>query len=796
MTTNLAPGKPGIVPKWTSSAKIGVGTAMSGDSDVWFTISHGIVNEVYYPRIDLANIRDMGLIVTDGKEYFSEEKRHAIHDYALVADGVPAYKLTNTCKEQRYRIQKTIITDPSRNVLLQEVEFVPLQGTLEDYRVFVVLAPHIANAGYGNTGWSGHYKGTPMLFAHRRNITLACACAPNFLHMNCGYVGSDSDTWRDVYQNKKMTCFYSRAEDGNIALGAEINLKGNNGKFLLALGFARGHDEAGLQTRTSLAVSFTRKVEQYVEDWQRVQGKCTELAKVDEKGGALHRMSTAVIKTHQGKHLSGSVIASLSIPWGFSKGDNDLGGYHLIWPRDQVETAHAFLAAHDHESARQVLLFLMCTQECDGHWAQCFWEDGAPYWHGLQMDETALPILLADQFRRIKCLDLVNPWPMVEKAARFIIRNGPATDQDRWEEAAGYTAYTLSAQIAALLAAADFFDLHEKKASADYLRGIADWWNDNIENWLYVSNTDVARKHGVEGYYVRISPTGLCESKDRNQIIRINNRPADKTYHPYSSIVSVDALALVRFGLRDGNDPRIRNTVKVIDSMLKKETIRGPIWHRYNEDGYGEHDDGSPFDGTGVGRGWPLLIGERAHYELACGHKEEAIRLLRTMASMAGVGGLFPEQIWDAPDIPEKSLFNGHSAGAAKPLVWAHAEYISLLRSIKDNKVFSTPPQPLQRYIVDKTKSSVALWRFENKIHRMPSKKKLRIQAYASAIIHWSIDNWRTCIDTKLTALPDLGIHYVDLPVGHLPAGSSVDFTFFWPESNKWEGSDFKVEIQ
>src|SRR6516165_4327787 len=72
----FAPGWPGIAPRWTSSAKTGVGTSLSLSSRVWFTISHGILNEIYYPRVDQACTRDMGLIVTDGQSYFSEEKRH------------------------------------------------------------------------------------------------------------------------------------------------------------------------------------------------------------------------------------------------------------------------------------------------------------------------------------------------------------------------------------------------------------------------------------------------------------------------------------------------------------------------------------------------------------------------------------------------------------------------------------------------------------------------------------------------------------------------------------------------
>ena len=128
-----------------------------------------------------------------------------------------------------------------------------------------------------------------------------------------------------------------------------------------------------------------------------------------------------------------------------------------------------------------------------------------------------------------------------------------------------------------------------------------------------------------------------------------------------SHLISPDALALVRFGLRAADDPRIRDTAKVIDALLKVETPSGPAWHRYNDDGYGEHEDGSPFDGTGIGRGWPLLTGERAHYELAAGRVENAKRLLTALESFANESGLIPEQVWDAPDIPERELHFGRT---------------------------------------------------------------------------------------------------------------------------------------
>src|SRR5690242_9615410 len=109
-TARLAPGAPGASPLWTSSDKSGVGTALStstgSTSLVWFTLGHGIVNEVYYPRLDRPCTRDMGFLVADGRSFFSDERDDAEHRLEYLAEGVPAYRLTNTCKGGRYRIEK------------------------------------------------------------------------------------------------------------------------------------------------------------------------------------------------------------------------------------------------------------------------------------------------------------------------------------------------------------------------------------------------------------------------------------------------------------------------------------------------------------------------------------------------------------------------------------------------------------------------------------------------------------------------------------------------------------------
>jgi glucoamylase len=387
-------------------------------------------------------------------------------------------------------------------------------------------------------------------------------------------------------------------------------------------------------------------------------------------------------------------------------------------------------------------------------------------------------------------------WPMVRRAAAFLARNGPVSPQDRWEEQPGYSPFTIATEIAALLVAADLADAASNKTAADYLRETGDAWNASIERWLYCSGTELARQHGVDGYYVRVAvPDRADAASPCHGFVPIKNRPPDEAVGPAALMVSLDALAFVRFGLRSADDPRIVNTVKVVDAMLKVDTPRGPVWHRYQGDGYGEHADGGPFDGTGIGRAWPLLTGERAHYELAAGRRDVAKQLAHAMEALAGESGLLPEQIWDSADIPDRGLFIGHPSGSAMPLVWAHAEYVKLCRSLQDGEIFDRPPQPVQRYLVEKTTSPHIIWRFNNKIRAMPAGRTLRVETLAPAVVHWSRDGWRTVHDAP-TRDTTLGVHVADLQTLELRIGDRVDLTFYWPEVNRWEGTDFVVYVE
>jgi glucoamylase len=790
----MAPGHPGIPARWASSSKSGVGTAVSEQSRLWFTVSHGIVNEVYYPDLDQADTRDFGLLVTGEDGFFSEEKRDTDHALAPFAQGVPGYRLTNTCQRKRYAIEKTVVTDTQREVLLQEIHFKALQGGLDQYHVYVLLAPHVHDQGQGNDGWLGDYKGVPMLFAQRGDICLALACSIPFLGRSCGYVGT-SDGWTDIHEHRRMTWFYTRAMDGNIALTAEIDLRGCGGDFRLALGFGNCAAEAGQRVRATLHRTTGDLVKCYAEGWRQVQSSLLDLGGTTHQGFDPYRVSTAVLRTHESKRFPGGMIASLSIPWGASKGDRDVTGYHVVWPRDLVQSAGGLLAAGDPGSARRTLSYLMSTQELDGHWPQNMWLDGTRCWNGIQMDGTGFVILLADLLRRAGELSALDPWPTVRAAAGFLVRHGPGSEQDRWEENAGYSTYTMAVEVAALLAAADFADTAGEANAGEFLRQTADTWNANIDQWTYAAGTPLARENGVPGYYVRLAPPHVLETGSiLNVRLKLKNRPAGEAPPPAASVVSPDALGLVRFGLRAANDPRILATVKVIDATLKTEVATGPVWHRYTMDGYGETSDGGPFLGVGTGRGWPLLSGERAHFEIARGDDAEASRLLAIMAKQTSAGGLIPEQIWDAPDIAQRELFNGHPSGSGMPLVWAHGEYVKLARSLRDHHVFDTPPQTVKRYQSAPAEALLTIWRFNHVAKHLVQGTSLRIALLAPAMVRWSADQWKTVHDAH-TADSALGLHYTDLPTQKLAAGATVAFTFYWIHADKWEGANWEVAV-
>lgn len=787
----LAFGAPGLEPRWTSSAKDAVSTAYAASSKIWFTVSHGILNEIYCPTIDRPQIRDMQFLVTDGETFFHEERRDLIHEFDYIDPDALAVRVRNRDPEGRYTIIRQMIADPHYPVALVHVRLEGNEELLSRLRVYALLAPHLEVGGRGNSARVVDVAGKRIVLAWKDTMSLAFAADCGFTRASCGYVGA-SDGWQDLKQNFKMDWEFGSALDGNIAVMGELPM--TNREFTIAIGFGEGHHAALSATGGSLAVPFERHLTRFIEQWHRAATP-RELAGPSNDSGRLLNISHNVVLAHEDKTFAGAFVASASIPWGYAKGDDDLGGYHLVWTRDMVQTATALMACGRWETALRALVYLAATQRPDGGFAQNFWINGEPYWTGIQLDEVAFPIMLAWRLWKRDALGSFSTFPFVERAAGFLVRYAPVTQQERWEEMAGYSPSTLAAVIAALICAADMAREHDSPELAHFLQEHADWIESHLEDWTVTSNGVL--HPDVKRHYMRIRPPECgdpyAHEECGRESVHVNNlAPGQKAEFEAREIIDAGFLELVRYGVRAADDPLIVDSLKVVDYVLKVETPKGPCWRRYNHDGYGQRDDGGPFLGCGKGRAWPLLVGERAHYELAAGR--EVGPLIATFERFASGGGMLPEQIWDEPD--KNGLVLGDPAGSAMPLVWAHSEYLKLLRSAADERVYDCIPIVEERYARGgHPESRIEVFKvLRRQIREMTAGKTLRITSAERFQVTWSRDGWQTKDILDSTQLGYAG-SYADLPTTPDQTGS-LAFTLFWPDENRWEGRNFEVSLE
>ena len=790
---NEAFGGPGIPPRWTHAAKDGVGTAYASSSRLWFTVWNGVVTEVYYPTVDRPQLRDLQFLVTDGESFFHEEKRHLRSATERFSHHGLGYRITNADPEGRYSLVKEVLSDPHLPCLLVNATLSGEASFLKRLRLYALCAPHLGMGGSGNNGCVSEIAGRRILTAEKDGVWLALAATVPFSRLSCGYVGQ-SDGWTDLAVGYRMDWEFDRASGGNIALTGELDL-GDRREFTMGLAFGDGLHNAVTTLLESLAVPFGEQRERFAEQWNRSCRRILPLEKAASDGGDLYHGSYSLLLAHEDKTYPGAFIASLSIPWGESKGDDDRGGYHLVWTRDMVSTATALLAAGNTETPLRALIYLAVSQHEDGGFSQNFWIDGASYWRGIQLDEVAFPILLAWRLLREGNLGNFDPYPMVMGAARYLILHGPATQQERWEEAAGYSPSTIASNIAALVCAASFARERGDGATAAFLEEYADFLECHVEAWMVT--TEGTLVPGIPRHYIRILPVDVgnpCPDEDPNRgfVGLANQSPGAPWKFPAKEVVDGGFLELVRYGIRRPDDPVIVDSLRVLDAVLKVDTPNGPCWRRYNHDGYGQREDGGPFVGCGKGRAWPLLTGERGHYELAAGRAPAPY--LQAMARFASPTGLLPEQVWDEPDRPDLFMFLGRPTGSARPLMWAHAEYIKLLRSAADGKVFDLVPEVADRYLSGRRGCKpMEIWKHNRQVPAVRPGSILRIQAGAPFLLHWTRDDWGTTEDSHSTPTP-LGIGYLDIALLPEPGGR-IRFTFFWTDAGRWEGKDFEVAV-
>jgi glucoamylase len=582
---------------------------------------------------------------------------------------------------------------------------------------------------------------------------------------SAGYVGF-SDGWHDFNQNGSLTWHYGQAGPGNVALIGELPREG-----ALGLGFGSSATSAATLSIATLLQPFENLLRHQIAAWGAWHARRGERyappLDLPPRIADQFQVSTMVLRAHLDKTYPGAMVASLSIPWG-DTGD-ERGGYHLVWPRDLVSCAQAMLAIGAEEETRDTLRYLIATQGEDGHWNQNQWLGGTAFWDGLQLDETAFPVLLATALSEREALGGINVGDMISQALSFIACNGPVTQQERWEENSGVNAYTLAAIVAALVEGAAFLPEPAQAWALD----LADFWNASIEQWLSASGTELATRLGIPGYYIRIAPPSvLTKGKEAfRENIPIRNH-SEETDIPAADLIGTDFVQLVRFGLRRPDDPLVVASLTAVDSLLRVETPQGPVWRRYVGDGYGEHDDGTAYTGTGRGRPWPLLTGERGHYEVVAGR--DPLPLLAAICGMASPLGLIPEQVWDGPAIPERGLEFGRPSGSARPLVWAHAEFAKLVISRQLGWPCDRPAAVWRRYKGQRPIARRAFWSSKSPIGECPQGARLVVALPQAGLVRWRRDGGSSMeVATQDTGL---GFHAAELDTSALMTGISIDF--------------------
>ncbi|MGH9477076.1 MAG: glycoside hydrolase family 15 protein [Terriglobales bacterium] len=787
-------GHPGIPPRWTRGGKDAIGTAYSASSRVWFTLAQGTLTEMYFPTLDHPQVRDLQFLFTDGKTFFCGERRDCDSRTEPLEDGALGFRVTTQDRQGRFKCEKEVIADPHLSCILLHSRLEPSPALAHSLRQFVLCAPHMEGIGWHNFAEVSSVASRPVLLAHRNHAWLAIAATVPLLHCSAGFVGR-SDGWTDLAAHLQPTFGFDSACDGNIALSAEFD-RSRSSEFVLGIAFGDTRQAAINTLLQSLDQPFDSARDRFCLQWQRMREHRLGLEALAHDGGALYHRSTNLLLAHEDKTYPGAMIASLSIPWGEAKGDEDLGGYHLVWTRDLVQSATGLLASGDHATPHRVLMYLLASQHLDGGFAQNFWINGTPYWQGIQLDEVAFPVILAWRLRREGALHGLDPYPMVERAIGYMLRHGPATPEERWEEAGGYSPSSLAVHIAALVCAADLARSHGNPALAQLALEYADFVESHLEAWTVTTQGGLVP--GIRRHYIRINPApmlGAGSNEDPNSaVLRINNiAPGQQNEFPARDIVDAGFLELVRYGIRRGGDPLVEDSLRVVDAVLKVSTPFGDCWRRYNHDGYGQNADGGPYTGCGRGGAWPLLTGERGHYELAAGR--DPVPYIRALERLANHLSLLPEQIWDLPDRPAQFLFFGRPSGSAMPLLWAHSEYVRLLRSAQDGVIFDQVSEVADRYCRPSRKSKTLweVWKFHRQVAQIAAGATLRIQVEAPFFLHFSLDEWATVRDVRSTA-SDCGFDYVDVPTT-LAQKAPVRFAIRYTSDGHWEGRDFAVGI-
>lgn len=765
-----APGAPGAPSQWSYAGKTGIGTsyetyangsyadtATTGTvSKVWFSIAEGILTETMYGLIHEAQLKELQFFI-QGDGFLDEEKRDTVSriEYLNTDDqGRPlslAYKITNRDKDGKYEIEKHIFTDPDNQSLMMRIHFRALST---DVKPYLYINPAVANTGSNDSAFYDRNCWTTV----DGDTSMSIKTTAQVLKSSIGFEGV-SDGLSELKKDGTFENVYSSTgnDKGNVAMTLQMPpLKAGETKtWDIVLGFGKTTNESIAAAERSLTSGYEKVLANYNGDGDAIgwSDYLTSLSALDRlattatDGGKLLYTSAMVLKAQEDKTHAGAFIASLSNPWGDTKSAEDYAtGYKAVWPRDFYQVAMAMMALGDTQSPRVAFEYLHKVQAgpqikdytgTPGWFLQKTHVDGTVEWVAVQLDQTAMPIMLGWRLWKEGVLSDADMqrWyqNMLKPAADFLVDGGPVkilwndttitppfTQQERWEEQQGYSPSTIAAVITGLVAAADLATLAGDSENAKKYLAAADDYSNNLEKITYTTQGSLKDTQGNQHYYLRINAND--NTADHGPLNNSNGQDMSDE----SMVIDGGFLELARYGVRPANHPNILESLPEYDNTALTDLLRVkyeftfdgiegkfPGWRRYGIDGYGEDaatGKSYAYSGNSTreqrGRVWPIFTGERGHYELLLGQTNNSLDIdslrntyVKAMELFANDGMMLPEQIWDG--IGDNSVYNyrlGEGTNSATPLAWSHAEYIKLLRSYADGKVWDNNESTAARY--------------------------------------------------------------------------------------------------
>jgi glucan 1,4-alpha-glucosidase len=736
---SVAPDRPGALSHFDLARKDCLGTARNTTSKVWFTVANGVLSDVYYPTIDNTNVETLQYIVTDGSTFTDLQTRDMTSTVRPLDSSGMTCEVTSTPASGRYRIVTDYVADPDTNALLMKVALTVDKKARKnggDLRLYLRFDPTVNGNGGGGGGNGGADSATvdtstghAVLVASDPNTATnavnrdyaqpvyAALDAP-FAETTSGFAGTAGDGLTQLDASHALTTSYTDAANGNVVQTARVaggKKDAGDLRFTVALGFGASQAAAVQTAESALAHTFDGARDASKKGWAAYDKKLNDPPeklpgltgkRADDLRDA-YFVNANVLKASEDKTFPGAIVASMTSPWGQATSAGDpgntyFGSYREVFARDLYEIWTGLMADGDLATARAATLFLFQRQQqADGSMPRNSLVNGktAPDSFGTQLDETAYPLLMADELHLTDASFYENH---IKPAANFVASHGPAFGVERWEEQDGYSPSTIAAEIAGLVAAADLADANHDPVSAAVWRGVADDYQRSIKGWTVTTNGPLAPR-----YFIRLAKTG-----DPNAAISYNVGNGGPNLDQ-RSVIDAGFLELARLGELSPTDPDILASLPVVDATIRSNTASGPGWHRYNGDGYGDRSsDGRPWAPSGVGTGhpWPALSSERAEQSLQTGDATAAASLLDGMDQFAGGVGLIPEQDWESanlapspfgtpPETASIGFVNGEPAGSAGPLNWSAASFVRLFADIGAGRLVDRPQSTYRRYV-------------------------------------------------------------------------------------------------